>query len=126
MSTRAALLMLPLLALAACGTPQEQCQRYVSRQVKTLDGLIAQTRADLARGYSYRTELRDDNFDFGFGYCSYGYPGIGWCMDNRRPDTVRRAVPIDPEAEQRKLDLLLDRRQQMAAHQCPAVVTAAP
>ncbi|AWD22847.1 hypothetical protein [Fuscovulum blasticum] len=46
-------LALPLLALlAACGTPQEQCISRVTRDLRTVDRLIAQSEGNLRRGYA--------------------------------------------------------------------------
>ena len=46
------LLLLPLLALTACATPREQCISDVTRNVATLDRLIAVTRGNLDRGFA--------------------------------------------------------------------------
>ena len=45
-------LPLLLLALAACATPQEACINRATRELRTLDDLIAEQRATLARGYA--------------------------------------------------------------------------
>ena len=49
---RAAIFVLPLLALAACATPREQCISDVTRDTKVLSHLINETRGNLARGYA--------------------------------------------------------------------------
>ena len=41
-----------LAFLAACGTPQEQCIRANTRDLQVLERLIAETEANLARGYA--------------------------------------------------------------------------
>lgn len=48
---RKALILLPLLGLAACATPREACISSVSRDLATVNMLIAQSEATLARGY---------------------------------------------------------------------------
>lgn len=43
---------LPLiLALAACATPQEQCINRATRDLRVVEGLIAQLQIDVDRGY---------------------------------------------------------------------------
>jgi hypothetical protein len=44
--------MLALAALAACGTPQEQCINQNTRDLRVLDRLIAESKGNLARGYA--------------------------------------------------------------------------
>lgn len=55
---RTALIVLPLVALAACATPREQCISNVTRDAKVLSHLINETRGNLARGYAL--EQRQD------------------------------------------------------------------
>lgn len=43
---------MPLALLAACGTPQERCIARETRDLRILDRLIAETEADLKRGYA--------------------------------------------------------------------------
>ena len=47
---RRALIVLTLLA--ACGTPQEQCINRETRDLRILNRLIAETEANLKRGYA--------------------------------------------------------------------------
>lgn len=113
--------VLPLifLALAACATPQEACINRATRELRTLDDLIAEQRANLARGYALveRTEWRLD-----WRICDPGAPATDttparpprWCWDEV-PVTVTDRVPIDPAAEQRKLAGLEARRAEELA-----------
>ncbi len=54
-----------LALLAACATPQERCINSVTRDMKTVAALIAQTEGNLQRGFAleretvYRTEFED-------------------------------------------------------------------
>ena len=103
------------LILAACGTPQERCIRSATQEVRTLDRLIAETEANLARGYEYESREVVRHV-------------WTWCNDyigrDRRPvrhmcfepvfRTVERPVAIDPEVEARKLDGLKTRRAALA------------
>lgn len=104
------LLFLPFLALAACQSPQEACLAGASRQLSIVDGLIAQTRGNLSRGYAVEEEqvLRsrptfcdDDDDD--------DRRGRYFCEETEVRD-VARPVAIDLRAEQAKLDGLLERR----------------
>jgi hypothetical protein len=45
-------MFVPLLALAACATPRTQCIDDVTRDTRILSALIAETQANLARGYA--------------------------------------------------------------------------
>ena len=56
--TRTTLLLLPLLALAACSTPREQCISSANRSVATLDRLINVTRGNIQRGFAV-AEVQD-------------------------------------------------------------------
>lgn len=98
-----------LVALAACGTPQEQCINRETREIRTLQGLLAEVEGNLARGYAYE---------------SYEVPMTRWevCgVDTiTRPDgtkiekqrmcledytvTRQRQVAIDPAEERRKAE----------------------
>jgi hypothetical protein len=49
------LTFLALAALAACGTPQEQCINRNTRDLRTVDRLIAESEGNLQRGYAYET-----------------------------------------------------------------------
>ena len=49
------LTFLALAALAACGTPQEQCINRNTRDLRTVDRLIAEAEGNLQRGYAYET-----------------------------------------------------------------------
>ena len=102
---RAALLL--CMALAACATPQEACIGQATRELRTLDGLLAEVQANLDRGYALeeRTRWRMD-----WRICEAAVAATAdtpavpakWCWV-REPYTVTDRVPIDPEAERRKL-----------------------
>ncbi len=116
MRNQSAFALALITLLAACGTPQEQCIRTATRELRTLDMLIAETEASLARGYTYETRevvrhvwTRCDDF-----------VGLGPHHHRRMcfepvTDTVRHPVAIDPTVENRKLAALKDRRAALAA-----------
>lgn len=109
---RRALLLLPLLA-AACASPQEQCINEVTRDLRVIGGLVNETQGNLARGYAIQqvseeqvirrtcTGNNEDGSTFTFR------------CDNTM--TVTRDVPvaIDLNAEQAKLNSLLERQSQL-------------
>jgi hypothetical protein len=115
--------------LAACGTPQEQCIRTATRELRTVDRLLAETRANLARGYSYETEeiTRTE-----WVICDYvqdpaSTPGAPlpkprprYCFDDVT-DTVRREVAIDPALERRKLAGLEEKRRDLNGKAAAAI-----
>lgn len=114
--------LLPLLllpALVACGTPQEQCIGAATRDIRTLDRLIAEERATLARGYGYETR---EVMHHEWQRCDDWVPGTPprMCFEPVW-DTVKRPVAIDPAAEQRKLDGLVARRGALMAQAGPAI-----
>lgn len=104
-----------ILALAACETPQEACLSAISREAGIVEGLIAQTEGNLRRGYAIeedqvvRTvpdfcEVEDDE----------GRDRTVFC-DRTVVRDVERPVAIDPDAEQAKLEGLLEQRARLAA-----------
>lgn len=113
--------VLGLLLLAACATPQQRCISEVTRDLRVVDDLIAQTRLNLQRGYGVRerTDVVPD-----WDWC----PNPGWvrgrdgvlrpgpprmCWDDRV--VVRRyPVAIDLAAEQQKLKGLEAKRRDLA------------
>lgn len=106
---RLALTLILLALLSACGTPQEHCIRTATREIRTLDRLIAETETNLARGYGFEERqimrhqwTRCDDWVSGTPHRMCFEPV--W-------DTVKRPVAIDPQAEQRKLDGLRARRK---------------
>lgn len=108
---RAALLILPLL-VTACATPREACINTVNSELRVLDGLIAETRGNLSRGYAIeeRQELRTINRT-----CETTSPrGIVTRVDCSDTETITRTEPvaIDLNAERAKLESLEERQAQ--------------
>ena len=108
MNTSAVFALFPLAILAACGTPQENCIRNSTREIRTLDRLIAESDANLARGYGFEETqiLRHE-----WVICGPRQLGAApeMCLEPVA-DTVRRPVAIDPAVETRKRDNLRDKR----------------
>lgn len=107
---RATFLIFPLiLLLAACGTQQEICIRNATREIRTLDRLIAEAESNLARGYAYEErEVVHHEWRLCDDYIGPHRPRR-MCFEPVF-HTVRRPVAIDPAAETRKLEGLKARR----------------
>jgi hypothetical protein len=117
------------LMLAGCGTPQERCISSVTRDLRVVDRLIAESQANLARGYAL---VNQTVYVPVWEYCTPPVlvrpkdgsqpvlvPGR-MCLDDE-PRTVRRSVAIDPAAEKRKLAGLQDQRRKLVARAEPAI-----
>jgi hypothetical protein len=118
------LLLLTLATLAACGTPQEQCINRNTRDLRTVDRLIAESEGNLQRGYAFETVTIYEDY---WTYCERPAPAEGepaqpprLCLDERAV-TEKRAKAIDLNDEARKLDSLRAKRQQLA-RQAEAVI----
>lgn len=108
-----------LIGLAACGTPQERCINAGTRDLRTLDRLIAESEANLARGYGYENiEVTHSRWVV----CDYepagapAQPGAPaprpqprYCLDDVT-ETERRPVSIDLGAETAKLQSMKRKR----------------
>ena len=117
------LLIAPFALLAAC-SEQDICISRATSQLRTINSLVAETQGNLARGYALeeRQELRERDYvcriDNGDGTVSEKI-----CTDVQ---TFTRRVPvaIDLNAEQAKLDSLIERqaleqrRADAAVQQC--------
>ena len=112
-----------LLALVACGTPQEQCIAQATRDMAVLNRLIGETGANISRGYAYADTVvylpewvdctpRATDAD--------PTPKTRMCFDDV-PTTVRKPVAIDLAAEAAKLASMQKRRAEMARAQQPAI-----
>ena len=106
-----------LCALAACGTPQEQCINAVTRDMRVVDLLIAEAEGNLQRGYGfeYVTVMEIDYVPCG----TQTNPNRVCAV--RRPEQERRPVAIDLAAEQVKLTQLRAKRAQQAKAAAPAI-----
>lgn len=114
-----------LLALAACGTPQEQCIGKNTREYRTVTNLLGEVEGNLARGYAWEERQVssvewDDCRDVVRG--KDGKPVITYrpCLRNV-VDTERYRVPIDPIPEQRKRDNLVAKQKSLEAQAQRAV-----
>jgi hypothetical protein len=126
--TRLVLLGLPL-TLMSCATPQERCISDATRELRVVNGLIAETQANLARGYSLEEVVVSIPT---WVYCDqpvlvtqpdgsqvWGIGG-GMCIDDYT-QTVERPSAIDPEQERRKLDGLIKQQALLTKQATPAI-----
>lgn len=118
------MIFLPLVLLAACGTPQEQCINRSTRDLRTVDRLITETQGNLDRGYAYETITVYEDY-----WTSCPVPPVAegepvppprLCLEER-PVTKQRAKAIDLNEEARKLDSLKAKRRDLA-RQAEAVI----
>jgi len=116
------IVLLSALALGACSA-QDNCIRNATHEVRALDALIAETEADIARGYSYESR---EVTRWAWVRCYDGpyVPGqprrYTRCWEPYT-DIVRKPVAIDPAAEARKLAALKSRRAALAGAATAAV-----
>ena len=115
--------VLPLL-LSACGTPQEQCIRRATGELRKVERLIAEVEGNLARGYAYEEHTRTQ---WNWQICAasrWGTNGqpvrTSMCWEPEEV-TYRDEVPIDPAVEKRKMANLLDRRRALMKEAEPAI-----
>lgn len=110
-------LMILLPLLAACGTPQEQCINRETRDLRTVEKLIAETSLNLSRGYAmeeYVTYEREwQECDIQPPPPKKGNPPPPRMCWESEPVTRERPVAIDLRAETQKLDGLEAKRAQL-------------
>ncbi len=116
--TRSFLLVPLCLAIAACGTPQEQCIARETRDLRVVDRLIVDTEGNLKRGYAFEDITISRSV---WVTCTplpvaegEPPPKPRLCLEDTE-ETVTRPVAIDLDAEQSKLSGLKAKRKQLAA-----------
>lgn len=109
-----------LALLAACGTPQERCIARETRDLRILDRLVAETEANIARGYALEevTVWRDT-----WTTCLVAQPPgpdgtarppVPQPCERSQAVTETRARAIDLNAERAKLASMQDKRRELA------------
>lgn len=118
-------LPLALLLLAACGTPQERCIQSQTRDLRTVNSLIDETRRNIDRGYA--TEEYTVTFPEWEACDLQPAPRpngkarpVSMCMEDRE-ETRTRPVAIDLNAENAKLQSLLAKRDQLEREAAPRI-----
>ena len=119
------LALFPLLLLTACGTPQEQCINRNTRDLRTIQSLVNETQANIARGYAieeytvYVPVWRICEIPVQTDPAKPA-PPPRYCFE-QEPQTRTRPKAIDLRAEGAKLDSLLERRDQLARAAEPVI-----
>jgi hypothetical protein len=110
-----------LLGLAACATPQERCIGGANRDLRVINGLITETRGNIARGFAI-AEVQDivSVTKTCTGETS---EGVEFTFDCQKPETVTRREPvaIDLNAEKAKLASLEERQLQLQSNQAAVI-----
>jgi hypothetical protein len=113
-------LLAALLILTACGTPQEQCIRRETADLRTLDSLIAETERNIQRGYGIE-EYTTWEWETYTCYQSQrpgpdgiARPSIARICQERVPWTETRPVAIDLNQERAKLSSMKQKRTELA------------
>ena len=106
---RPALVILPLVVLAACATPREQCISDATRDTRVLGSLITETEGNLARGYALET--RQDVRTVRGTCTGRNDDGSTFLFSCEETETFNTTVPvaIDLNAERAKLQSLEQR-----------------
>lgn len=108
------------LMLAACDAPPPPCTAGHAREIRELDALIAETRANLERGYTTTAGAGAPGVQFCIGNQT-GNVGVSFCSPS---DSARKEqVAIDPAAERRKLVQLEARRAELARRSADELAT---
>lgn len=103
-SASAAFLVLGLLS--GCVPSGADCTREERRELRTVETLIAQTRADMARGYRQEESGGNGSVNVCLGGGGNNV-GVSFCAD---PTRQSRTVAVDAATEERKLQALEARR----------------
>lgn len=107
-----------LLALAACGTPQEQCINRETRELRRLEGMLSEVEGNISRGYAYEEyEVPMTRWEqCGIDRITRGNGTVierpRMCLEDYSV-TRTREVPIDPVSETRKRNGLRAKIQQL-------------
>ncbi len=106
MKKTAALLI--LTTLAACGTPQEQCISRNTRDLRTVEKLIAESQGNLDRGYAIdRYEVTVPDWE----PCIRYVPGTKEDPTPRPVSTTCRTWDTETRTRPRSIDLAQEAKQ---------------
>ncbi|MCA0993949.1 excinuclease ABC subunit B [Alloyangia pacifica] len=86
--------LIPLVALAACGTPYERCNRDAAEPYRDALDERARIAKDLARGFTYSTDWETR---MRWDVCGSYNGRLHYCW-RRDTEPVTRRVPINAEA----------------------------
>lgn len=106
------LILAALLPLAACATPREACEADATRELRTIEALIAETERDLARGYRI---VREPGVRTVLVPCTHPDDAPWLFCDRLEPTVTERPEAVDPAALRRTLEGLRERRAGLQA-----------
>ena len=86
------------LGLAACATPAERCISNATDDLSALDAEIAETQANIARGYRFDDSV---NVTLGAEFCS-STGNVRLCLGGDK-ELPKRKIPINVSDERAKL-----------------------
>lgn len=118
-----------LLALAACATPQERCINSVTRDLRTVTRLIAETEGNLARGFAIEERVEYQSF---WDWCQPRGPRFDHngnplpppppvMCERERQVTRSYPVAIDLAAEKQKLVQLQAKQKELNKAAAPQI-----
>ena len=118
---RSFIILAPFALLAACATPQQQCLDNVTQELRVNTFLIAQTQANLDRGYAIDRQQRvSRGFDMCRERAADGVVSSTLCRTTQvRNVDVPQAINLDVERD--TLDQLLARRAVLERQSADAV-----
>lgn len=109
--------VLALVVLVSCGTPQERCVRSVTKDIRTLDRLIATSRENLERGYA----IVEERYTTSRKRTCTSSNGTRYTCYFPRTEIRRFPVSIDLNKEQAILDSQVAKRAQMEKQVAPQI-----
>ncbi len=110
-----ATLIAAVLCLTACATPKERCLLQAQPDLTEIDALIAETEANLDRGYALE---QGPISTVGVAFCTGSTARI--CIGGQS-DIAGRPIAVDPDAEARKLKNLRERRVELQTRAADAM-----
>jgi hypothetical protein len=109
------ILLVCLVALSACGTPQEQCIRANTQELRTLERLVSETEGNIKRGYALeQVTVSSVRWVPCLKPGPQGGAAVqGMCLEDfERIETQPKAIDLD--AEKRKLASMQKKRDELA------------
>ncbi|WP_380054355.1 hypothetical protein ACFE33_13470 [Falsihalocynthiibacter sp. SS001] len=98
-----------LVVLAGCATQQERCVNSATRDLRTVTGLVAETQANIARGFGYNVQRVPYTV---YETCYYAARRAYACPQTYTR-TISTPVAIDIQEEKRKLASLQQRKTEL-------------
>lgn len=110
-------LIVSLGLLVACGTPQEQCIKRVSKELRTVSALRAETAANITRGYAIDVSYVPYTT---YDVC-YHRNGRHYSCPRTYTRTITQPRTIDVAEEKRKLNDLEQKQVALEKQAAPYI-----